>query len=178
VAFFKANSFRDHDGCVTDAFLVESVVKSGKIFKAVEILLKGAEIPLPPGHEGILCKDGTVRRWMRLRWWMSNDEWAKATKYDQVVRADPDMLERMKDLQIPGDILQYVRKKWSERVEGRDENRFHTPVFVGHYWFTGEPNLLTDKVASLDYSVARGGKMVAYRWDGENILDKHKFVAV
>jgi hypothetical protein len=34
-------------------------------------------------------------------------------------------------------------------------------------------------VACLDYSVARpGGKLVAYRWDGEQQLDAGKFVAV
>jgi len=30
-------------------------------------------------------------------------------------------------------------------------------------------------ISILDYSVAKQGKLVAYRWDGEQILDKNKF---
>jgi len=46
---------------------------------------------------------------------------------------------------------------------------------VGHYWGSGTPTLLSDKVACVDYSVGKGGKLVAYRWDGEPLLDQRKF---
>jgi hypothetical protein len=49
------------------------------------------------------------------------------------------------------------------------------PVFVGHYWLTGTPRQLAPNVACTDYSVAKGGKLVAYRWDGESILTEDKF---
>jgi len=54
------------------------------------------------------------------------------------------------------------------------------PVFIGHYWMDSEPALLAPNVACLDYSVAakRGGKLVAYRWDGEQQLSGDKFVYV
>ncbi len=178
VDFFRENSFRDSSGRLTNEFLIESVDKSSNVYNAVELLLKGAEIPLPIEHRGILCKDGTVRKWMRLRWWMSTSEWMQATNYDQVVRADPEILAQMEGLKIPLDTLKYVRGKWSDRQNGNGTDSHITPVFVGHYWFTGPPRLLTDTVASLDYSVARGGKMVGYRWDGEHVLDTSKFVAV
>ena len=48
------------------------------------------------------------------------------------------------------------------------------PLFIGHYWLTGTPRLLSDSVACLDYSVAKGGKLVAYRWDGESTLENSK----
>jgi hypothetical protein len=48
-------------------------------------------------------------------------------------------------------------------------------LFIGHYWLTGIPQLLSDKVACVDYSVAKGGKLVAYRWDGEPVLAQDKF---
>jgi hypothetical protein len=48
------------------------------------------------------------------------------------------------------------------------------PIFVGHYWLTGTPELLSDKVACVDYSVAKGGKLVAYRWDSEPFLENSK----
>lgn len=49
------------------------------------------------------------------------------------------------------------------------------PVFVGHYWLMGTPTPLADNVACTDYSVAKGGKLVAYRWDGESVLSPEKF---
>ena len=37
------------------------------------------------------------------------------------------------------------------------------PVFIGHYWLTGEkPELLAPNVACLDWSVAKGGFLCAY----------------
>jgi len=51
------------------------------------------------------------------------------------------------------------------------------PVFVGHYWLSGaRPSLLRGNVACLDWSVARGGFLCAYRWDGERTLDPARFV--
>ena len=53
------------------------------------------------------------------------------------------------------------------------------PVFLGHYWMSGQPALLADNIACVDYSVANpGGKLVAYRWDGEATLDSAKFILV
>ena len=44
------------------------------------------------------------------------------------------------------------------------------PVFVGHDWMSGTPRHLSARVACLDYSVAAGGKLCAYRWNGERDL--------
>jgi hypothetical protein len=53
-------------------------------------------------------------------------------------------------------------------------------VFLGHYWLDTEPQVLAPNVACLDYSVAAksGGKLVAYRWSGEQRLDNDNFVFV
>lgn len=47
------------------------------------------------------------------------------------------------------------------------------PVLVGHYWMTGVPVCLAERLAYLDYSIAakNSGKLVAYRWSGENEID-------
>ena len=43
----------------------------------------------------------------------------------------------------------------------------------------GQPTPLAPNIACLDYSVVnRGGKLVAYRWDGEQTLSQDKFVWV
>ena len=42
------------------------------------------------------------------------------------------------------------------------------PTFFGHYWFDRMPPAPTSATtACVDYSVALGGTLVAYRWDGE-----------
>jgi hypothetical protein len=52
-------------------------------------------------------------------------------------------------------------------------------VFVGHYWLSAQrPELLADNVACLDYSVAKGGFLCAYRWNGERTLSNENFVWV
>jgi len=52
------------------------------------------------------------------------------------------------------------------------------PVFIGHYWMSAKNGLclLADNVTCLDYSVAKGGKLVAYRWSGEEKLNEVNFV--
>jgi hypothetical protein len=43
----------------------------------------------------------------------------------------------------------------------------------------GEPAILAPNIACLDYSVAKpGGKLVAYRFDGEQTLSNDKLVWV
>ena len=49
------------------------------------------------------------------------------------------------------------------------------PVFIGHYWMSGKPELQSPKVACVDYSAAKDGPLVAYRWDGEQELDESRF---
>lgn len=52
------------------------------------------------------------------------------------------------------------------------------PVFIGHYWMPPDetPRALARNVACLDYSVALGGPLVAYRWSGETKIHGDNFV--
>jgi hypothetical protein len=59
----------------------------------------------------------------------------------------------------------------SHALVGHDGGK---PVFIGHYWLTDVPRALSDKVACVDYSIAKGGRLVAYRWDGEPSLSESK----
>jgi hypothetical protein len=125
------------------------------IFKAVEALLKGIEVPLPPPHT-FHDKDGHERRRVRVRWWDN-----EAVTYAQAA-----MLLAAERAALPDEpIPEHARIGYGGEK----------PLFVGHYWLTGSPRLLSDTVACLDYSVARGGQLVAYRWDGEPLLDASKF---
>ena len=52
------------------------------------------------------------------------------------------------------------------------------PVFVGHYWLQPPVAAFNEQIACLDYSVAAGGVLAAYRFDGESTIDNAKFVTV
>jgi hypothetical protein len=50
------------------------------------------------------------------------------------------------------------------------------PVFIGHYWLSAHrPEVLAEHVACLDFSVAKGGFLCAYRWQGEQKLRNDHF---
>ncbi len=129
-------------------------------FEAVETLLKGREIPLPHGRS-FQDKDGNVRHRIRVRWWDG-----KADTYRSAFLGPPAALTHIPDDPIEGDhLIEYLPDA--------------PPVFIGHYWLEGRPRPLAANIACLDYSVARpGGQLVAYRWDGEAVLDAERFVAV
>jgi hypothetical protein len=127
------------------------------VFKAVEAICKGIEIPLPHGHS-FTDKDGIERRRVRVRWWDTS-----AITYRQAAMLSEVERERLPDLPIPEHALL--------------KSPLDKPLFFGHYWMTGTPTLLSDKVACVDYSAGKGDPLVAYRWDGETTLDKEKFIS-
>lgn len=40
-------------------------------------------------------------------------------------------------------------------------------VFFGHYWKKGDLNFYKNNICCLDYSIAKGGKLVAYQYKHE-----------
>src|SRR5690606_41995018 len=50
------------------------------------------------------------------------------------------------------------------------------PLLVGHYWRSGRPAPIRHNLACLDYSAVLEGRLVAYRYDGEQHLHADKFV--
>jgi hypothetical protein len=128
-------------------------------YKAVETLLKGVEVPLPLGYS-FEDKDGIRRYDIRVRWW------DMGKTYRQCYMGPEEFRDEIPDTPISS----------SDKVQYSASDK---PVFLGHYWMSGQPTLLTDNIVCVDYSVAKsGGKLVAYRWDGEATLDSAKFVSV
>lgn len=145
---------------LTEEFLVEASWYGNWQHAAIEALLKGKEIRLPEGRS-FPDKEGNHRHNIRVRWWDS-----RATTYREAFFGPESAETHIPDDPIEGDHL----------VEYSHED---PPCFLGHYWLEGEPEPLAANIACLDYSVARpDGKLVAYRWDGEETLSKEKFVAV
>src|SRR4051812_42027872 len=61
-----------------------------------------------------------------------------------------------------------------------NDYRYHEakPVFFGHYWLMDAPQITAANAACLDFSVARGKYLTAYRWSGERDLTKDSLVSV
>jgi diadenosine tetraphosphatase ApaH/serine/threonine PP2A family protein phosphatase len=125
------------------------------VFKAVEILTKGLEIPLPIGHE-FKDKDGIQRPRVRVRWWDHD-----ATTYRKAAIMEDELRERLPNASIP--------------PMARVAFPLDKPIFIGHYWLTGTQVPLSKHVACVDYSAGNGGPLCAYRWDGEPTLDSRNF---
>jgi hypothetical protein len=127
------------------------------VFKAVEVLTKGIEIPLPDGRS--FCdKDGIRRKRVRVRWWDR-----ESTTYSSAAMLSPAERASLPDLPIP-------EHAWVEPLL--------KPTFFGHYWLTGTPLLQSNKAACVDYSAGNGGPLVAYRFEGEQGLSIDRFVSV
>jgi len=144
-----------------DDLLVSASRKGSEEFEAVETLLKGKEIELPDG-QSFYDKDGNPRHNVRVRWFDG-----EAKTFQEAFLGPEKARSHIPEDPIGADHLIHY---------SHDD----PPVFVGHYWLDTNPSLLAPNVACLDYSVAakRGGKLVAYRWDGEQELSNDKFVFV
>lgn len=145
---------------LTDDVLMNSAIKDSFEYEAIETLLKGKEIPLPQGC-GFNDKDGNPRRHIRIKYWLQN-----AVTYRDYFMGSSSVLDLIPYTPVEGNYL--INYDIDEK-----------PLFHGHYWMEGDIEPLTKNIACLDYSVAKvAGKLVAYRWDGEQNIDTDKFVSV
>lgn len=126
--------------------------------EAVEVLLKGLEVSLPEGIS-FQDKDGNTRHEVRVKWWLD-----EPAPFSEGTIAPADVLRQLPETGMP-----------TQAALGYDG---HKPVFVGHYWLSGTPAPCTETVACLDFSVAKGDKLCAYRSDGAPRLLPENFVWV
>ena len=116
--------------------------------------LKGKEMKMPEGLY-FTDKDGTRRTEIRTKWWENPSEMTYRTICVEPIENLPDE---------PIDMSELKSKDYYHSNE--------KVVFFGHYWLKGEPTLNKENICCLDYSVAKDGKLVAYRFNGEHTLDK------
>jgi hypothetical protein len=142
-----------------DGFLLACTDKSTPDYRAIEAVLKGIEVPLPPGHS-FTDHTGTERFQFRARWWEAPA--AEVTCSDIVFPAS----EQIKPLPVtPAARAMFCPYPPDDR-----------PVFFGHYFKPADSPTHPERhnVACLDHSAATGGPLVAYRWKGEaNINPEH-----
>jgi hypothetical protein len=148
-------------GPITDEFLHEACSPDGSLFEPVEAILKGKELKLPPGV-AFKDKDRNARTHTRVKWYES----PKGHSYRTYAMASETIDS---DDELPHEVVQAA-------VPYPHDGK---PVFLGHYWLKGSrPELLRENVVCVDWSVAKGGFLCAYRWDGEQSLSNENFVWV
>jgi Calcineurin-like phosphoesterase len=141
---------------MSEDLLQQAYLKGTPEWDAMEGLTKGLELRLPAGHS-FADHSGIERYDVRTKWWHEEPR-----TYRDVAILDDDQRDQVPDLPLPAGFQKAP-------VNG-------SPVFIGHYWMTGKPTLQSPKVACVDYSAAKNGPLVAYRWDGEAELDVSRFV--
>ena len=143
-------------------FLLETARHGSAAFQAIECVLKGLEIRLP-GDLTRSDNDDNERREIRVKWWMDGE----AGTYRDLVFPHNDGIP---DEPVPREVLATIPGYGLQEP----------PVFFGHYWLPGDrlPATQAGNVCCLDYSIAKGGRLAAYRWDGEQALSADRMVAL
>jgi hypothetical protein len=144
-------------------FMVVPFEQQALLLKAVDRLTKGLSLSIPEGQL-IKGRDGFYRKSFRVDFWSES-----INVYDDIVfQPDPIPDEhRIKNVSdIDRDKLVYYAPH-------------EKPLFVGHYWLSGVPALVKSNIACLDYSAVNQGKLVAYRYNVNDLgLSNHNFVYV
>lgn len=152
-------SILKHDR-LNETILHQSVRMGTRLYYIFDETLKGKEILMPKGLT-FADKDGNVRNEIRVKWWV-----------------DPAQSTYREISVLPIKNLPEGKLRISETNHLNPYSEKERPVFFGHYWLTGTPQLLRENICCLDFSVAKQGYLAAYRFDGEGTLSDDKFIFV
>jgi hypothetical protein len=128
----------------------EALTEGTSLKTAVTMLLQGVYIsmPLPTQPSANPAPPSRLSKRYRLYWWRT-----QFSAWKHIVCAKK-YLERFEDMPVPPNLLaQY------------NYDAQQPPLFLGHYWFTGEPTLIQKNIACVDYSACVGGQLTAYVWN-------------
>ena len=145
---------------LTDKLIYQSVMKGSQLNLAIDQTLKGKEMLIPAGGTFVDI-EGVKRDEIRIKWWENPSEMSFKTISVEAIDSLP---EQKIDLS-KFDSLDYYLENDKK-------------VFFGHYWLKGEPDFFKKNICCLDYSVAKEGKLVAYSFNEENVLDRKNFTFV
>jgi hypothetical protein len=140
--------------------------KGSPLYEAVEVLLKGPEIPLATfGGGPFRDKDGQLRDAARVKWW---DEFATRLPEAVVMPSSATTTDGEKYIIPDRSVDNLDLYLYTDKI----------PVVYGHYWREGRPAHREDwtaHTACIDFSAVLGGPLVAYRWSGETEIDPHHY---
>lgn len=123
--------------------LIRAGRKGDTFYDLAEAVAKGPEARLP--HPlSFMDKGKKVRHHVRVKWWNGD-----ARTWRQVAMSVPD-INQLPDAPLPDDLLTAIYPDWD------------LPVFFGHYWMSGAPELQSANALCLDYSAGTDGPLVTY----------------
>ena len=140
---------RDHfpQNCLDDSLLQEMTPDS-ELYRAIQEIVVGLKLPLPKQKGGVF----------KAKWWNVG----KTRAYDELaIRPEP----KLENLDISLADISTEAYQYPENEK---------PFFFGHYNLPGKPNLLAHNYTCLDYNTPEHPLIVAYRWDGEKLLNRRK----
>jgi len=155
IAWLRSNQYFT----LNEALLMASHQKNSRAYHVIEETLKGKEFNIPEEYMWY-DKDGNARNTNRIKWWVQ----PSSANYETFLFSCPTALMTEK---VPADLVVNIYPADAP------------PVFFGHYWLDDQfPVIQASNVICLDYSVAKNGALVAYRWNGEEQVDNKHFVMV
>ncbi len=134
---------KTRNGLLSEEQLIKTGRKGDALYCLAERILKGPENRLP-GEHSFNDKDGKHRFEVRFKWWSGD-----AQTWRQVAMSVPD-LNQIPDSPLPTNLLADIYPAGDK------------PVFFGHYWMSGEPELQSANALCLDYSAGTVGPLVTY----------------
>jgi hypothetical protein len=139
-------------------FLRRIVREEGADYHALMLLMKGREFNLP---DDMVIKDsyGFRRSSFRIKWWAPMD----GASFQNLAFGNK--------FKLPA---YTIPKEMCYPIPPYDEKEL--PVFFGHYCLNGQAGVVKNNLCCVDACVANGGRLAAYRWDGEKVLDAAKMV--
>jgi hypothetical protein len=129
-------------------FSQDQLIRAGRkgdvLYSLAEAVAKGPEALLP-NSLSFVDKGEKVRHHVRVKWWNGD-----AQSWRQIAMSVPD-INAIPDAELPDNLLKATYPVGDK------------PVFFGHYWMSGEPELQSVNALCLDYSAGTVGPLVTYR---------------
>jgi hypothetical protein len=131
------------DGALSEDQLIRAGRKGDVIYDLAEAVAKGPEARLPHPYS-FFDKGKKERHHVRVKWWNGD-----ARNWREIAMSVPD-INALPDTSVPGSLLRATYPVGDK------------PVFFGHYWMSGEPELQSANALCLDYSAGTDGPLVTY----------------
>jgi len=133
-------------GVLSQDQLVRAAHKNDELYGPVEAATKGPEAPLPHPYS-FKDKGNKVRKHVRLKWWNGG-----ARNWHDIAMSVPNISE-LPNTPLPSNLSVNIYPIADK------------PVFFGHYWMSGEPELQSANALCLDYSAGIDGPLVTYEFE-------------
>ena len=144
---------------LNEDLLISSHYQSSDSHSAITSILKGKEYNIPKEYAW-KDKDGHLRTKNRYKWWINSIQ----STYGQFL------------FNCPIELRDQIIK---DNIQANSYPTTEKPVFFGHYWMDDPyPAIQTSNVICLDYSIAKGGSLVAYRWNESSQISNSHFISV